>query len=82
MSKGDIIFVTICFIIISLQIGFSVDAIMDKTTESDELHNRLDALVKDSIKMHKWYENVELEYQELNNLKPTNVGVNSEKHEL
>ena len=37
---------------------------------NDNLHKRIDVLVRDSVRMHKWYENVELNYQELNNLKP------------
>ena len=33
-----------------------------------QLQERNKSLMLDSVKMHKWYENVELNYQELKNL--------------
>ena len=44
--------------------------VRDEIKHSKQHQERFDALVRDSVKMHKWFENVELRYQELNNLKP------------
>jgi hypothetical protein len=60
----------ITFAMTIVAIAVCTFAIKDEITHSKEHQERFDALVRDSVKMHKWYENVHLNYQELNNLRP------------
>ena len=65
------------YILTSFLFGFLIsviilshNSIIDEISHSKQRQERFDALVRDSVKMHEWFENVELRYQELNNLRP------------
>ena len=49
-------------------IGVCTLAIKDEIRHSKEHNERFEALVRDSVKMHKIYENWELNYSELKKL--------------
>lgn len=66
MKTHDYVFLVIGFAIVIMGIA----KVLDETKQSKEHHERFHNLIIDSVKMHNWYENVELEYQELNNVRP------------
>lgn len=64
-------------ITIAFFISLSVQIILLMVSNNERFNNleqnyinRFEPLIKDSIKMHKWYENWEANYSEKNNLKP------------
>ena len=54
--------------IVIVMIGVCTIAIKDEIKHSKEHNERFDALVRDSVKMHKIYENWQLNYSELKKL--------------
>ena len=54
--------------IVIVMIGVCTIAIKDEIKNSKEHNERFDALVRDSVKMHKIYENWQLNYGELKKL--------------
>ena len=69
MKEKTNLILTIVLCILFLQIYIGAD-LYKEIKRSKQHHERFDALVRDSVKMHKWHENVQLNYQELNNLRP------------
>ena len=68
MKVIDIAFITLMFFILSAQIAYFGFKNEKQINHSKEHQERFDALVRDSVKMHKIYENWQLNYQELKKL--------------
>ena len=70
MKRKDVIFITAMFFILSAQISFFGYKNEKQIKHSKQRQERFDALVRDSVKMHKWFENWEENLQEKLKTKP------------
>ena len=64
MKRNQYILIMIMFVVLFIHAGL----LSDEIKQSNQHHERFDALVRDSVKMHKIYENWEINYGELKKL--------------
>ena len=64
MKANQYILIMLMFVLLHIHL----EIISDEIKRSNQHHERFDALVRDSVKMHKIYENWEINYQELKKL--------------
>ena len=64
MKRNQYILIMVMFVVLFIHVGL----LSDEIDRSKQHHERFDALVRDSVKMHKIYENWEINYSELKKL--------------
>jgi len=68
MNKFERFFFVLLFFWLSIQMTLHHETVLNKIEDSKKHNERFQKLIRDSVKTHKWIENVKLNYQDLKNL--------------